>query len=559
MKIKPTILTLLILFILLVLPQTVFALDFEQYQNYVTGSRPEAVAIGDVNGDGKNDVVMTTSYNFDPENDYKLFVFLQNSDGVLNLPVKYPVSGNYSNRPTSTAVCDLNNDGKNDVVVGNKGSNIEVFIQNQSGGLNAGVIYNTSNSLSIKTGDFNNDGLMDVAGIGWGTNSIDILCQQSNGLLGTPVTYTVQHGGYDELEAGDVNNDGLTDLIVMSGQTYSIPNIGILYQQANGFSQPAYYIVGENINTHGVAVGDINSDQLNDVIVSYGGNQPSSFIGTFNQNTQGSLDPVVNYAAYDCPEAVETADVNSDGRMDVLVLNGGWNTLSLYLQDTNGGLMAYSRYEIPYASHYNPQGLAAGDFNSDGKVDVAIADYNNGLVILYNFTVVPVTGISLNKTADTLTVGETETLSAIITPSNATNQKINWASDNPAVATVDDSGKVTAIGPGTANITATTSDGSNLQATCVLTVKAAYVPVTGVILNKTIDYIRVKNTDQLIATIIPADATTKDVTWTSSNSAVATVSSTGLVTALKPGTTIITVKTNDGGFTATCEVFVKKR
>jgi len=280
MKIK---IAMLAVFILLVLPQTVIAVDFEQYINYETGSWPEAVAIGDVNGDGKNDVVMTTSSYFDPTNDYMLFVFLQNCDRGLNQPIKYPVNG----KPTSVAICDLNNDGKKDVVVGNN-NNIQLFTQNESGGLNSGVIYNTTNSLSIKTGDFNNDGLMDVAGIGWGSGSIDILCQQRDGLLGTPITYAVEHGGYDELEAGDVNNDGLTDLIVMSGQMYSIPNISILYQQANGFSQPTSYRVGVNVNTHGVAVGDINNDKLNDVIVSYGGNRPTSFIGTFNLDSRNA-------------------------------------------------------------------------------------------------------------------------------------------------------------------------------------------------------------------------------------------------------------------------------
>lgn len=153
--------------ILLVLPQTAYSSEgqiFKPYINYKTGSYPEAVAIGDVNGDGKNDVVMTTSTssNSDPVNDYKLFVFIQNSAGGLNPPIKYSVSG----VPTSVDICDLNNDGKKDVVVGNKGVNIEVFIQNQSGGLDSGVNYSTTNSQSIKTGDFNNDGLMDVAGIG---------------------------------------------------------------------------------------------------------------------------------------------------------------------------------------------------------------------------------------------------------------------------------------------------------------------------------------------------------------------------------------------------------
>jgi fibronectin type 3 domain-containing protein len=373
--------TMLTLLMLLVLPQTSYGSGeqlFQPYINYPTGSWPEAVAIGDVNGDGKNDVVMTTSSYADPLNDYKIFVFLQNSTGGLNSPIKYSVSGT----PESVGIADLNNDGKKDVVVGNDRKNIEVFIQNQSGGLNPGVAYATTNSTSIKTGDFNHDGLMDVAGIGWGSNSADVLLQKSDGLLGTPTTYSVQHAGYDELEAGDVNNDGLTDLIVMSGQGYTPPNISILYQQSNGFSLPSSSRVGVNQLTNGVAVGDINNDNLNDVIVSYGGNSPSSFIGTFNQNSQGTLNPVVNYAAYDCPGPVEVADVNSDGRMDIIALNGGWNALSLYLQDNNGNMMPYSLYQLPYASSYNPQGLAIGDINSDGYADVAIADYNNGLVIL---------------------------------------------------------------------------------------------------------------------------------------------------------------------------------
>jgi len=415
------------------------------------------VAIGDVNGDGKNDVVMTTSYAFDPANDYKLFVFLQNSAGQLDTPIKYPVSGD----PASVVI-------------------------------------------------------------------------------------------------GDLNNDGWTDLIVMSGQTYAIPNLGILYQQTGGFSQPASYRVGQSINTHGVAVGDINHDQLKDVIVIYGGNQPSSYVGTFNQNAQGTLDAVVSYAAYDCPEVVEVADINADGRTDVLVLNGGWNALSLYLQDTTGNLQAYSRYQIPYASHYNPQGLAVGDFNSDGKADVAIADYNHGLVILYNQNdaVVPVTGISLNMTEDILTVGETLELSAAITPAHASNQSLQWASSNPAVATVTGSGQVTALAPGISIITATTTDDSKLSATCAVTVEAADVAVEGVTINNPIDNMDVNSTYQLNATIMPTNTTNQAVTWTSSNSAIAAVTGTGLVEALNPGTATITVTTADGGFFATCTVTV---
>ncbi|WP_427846195.1 cell wall-binding repeat-containing protein [Desulfitobacterium metallireducens] len=215
----------------------------------------------------------------------------------------------------------------------------------------------------------------------------------------------------------------------MSGQLYADPNIGILYQQSNGFSSPAYSSVGSNILTHGVAIGDINNDKLNDIIVSHGGNQPTSFIGTFNQNSQGTLNPVVNYAAYDCPESVKVADVNSDGKMDVISLNGGWDALSLYLQDGNGGMMPYSRYSLPYASHYNPQGLAIGDINSDGAPDVAIADYNNGLVILYHSIPEALTVSSPATTG--FTVGLSPSLSGLV----ASDFTLKDSASNPVTIT----------------------------------------------------------------------------------------------------------------------------
>jgi len=358
---------------------------FEPYTAFPTGSWPEAVAIGDVNGDGRNDVVLTTSFYFDPANDYHIHVFLQNASGALNPPARYPTNSTYSSGPSSVDIGDVNNDGRADVVVGNSGSNIEVFLQNSYGSLDPGRSYLTVNSESIKIGDFNNDGLLDVAGIGWGTNQMDIFFQNESGILTGPVTNEVTHGGYDEIEAGDVNNDGLEDIIVMSGQSYSYPNIGVLFQGPGGtFSLPVYYDLPGSELTHGVAIGDLDSDSLEDIVVTYGGNSPSSKIGVFYQNNTGALDPAFSYTSYDCPEPVEVADVNGDGKQDVIVAHGGWTELGIYLQGPDKDLISEELYPIPYASHYNPQGLAVGDINGDGFNDVVIADYNNGLVVLYH-------------------------------------------------------------------------------------------------------------------------------------------------------------------------------
>jgi Big-like domain-containing protein/VCBS repeat protein/uncharacterized protein DUF3108/FG-GAP repeat protein len=362
-----------------------FTTDPGLFKNYValpTGSWPEAVAIGDVNGDGRNDVVMTTSFYFDAANDYKVFVFLQNVDGTLAPPVKYATSSTYTCRAATVAIGDVNHDGRNDVVIGDTGCGIEVFLQNGGGTLAPGVFHPSIDSHKIRIADLNNDGLLDVAGIGWGTNTASVWLQTANGALDLPVSYPVTHGGWEDLEVADVNNDGLTDIVVMSGQFYL--GIGVLTQRVGGgFNAPAYYDVA-NAFAGGVAIGDVNGDNANDVVVAHGGNRPSSKIGVFSQNASGTLDPIANYNSYDIPEAVEIADVTGDGRKDIIVLHGGWDAMGVYEQLPDGTLRKEELYGIPYASHYNPHGLAVGDINGDGQNDVVIADYNYGLVVLYH-------------------------------------------------------------------------------------------------------------------------------------------------------------------------------
>jgi len=168
---------------------------------------------------------------------------------------------------------------------------------------------------------------------------------------------------------------------------------------------------------------------------------------------------------------------------------------------------------------------------------------------------VAVTGVTLNKTMLALTVGGSDTLIANIAPSNATNTNVTWISSNASVATVSN-GTVTAAAVGTAAITVTTTDGGK-TATCTVTVTAvgASVPVTGVTLNKTTLALTVGGADTLVEDIAPSNATNTNVTWSSSNTSVATVNN-GTVTAATAGTATITVTTADGGKTATCAVTV---
>ncbi|PWW03310.1 Ig-like protein group 2, partial [Paenibacillus cellulosilyticus] len=177
---------------------------------------------------------------------------------------------------------------------------------------------------------------------------------------------------------------------------------------------------------------------------------------------------------------------------------------------------------------------------------------------LYTFgmdTAVPVTGVTLNTSALSLTTGgATSTLTATVAPSNATNKNVTWSSDNTGVATVAN-GVVTPVSAGTAHITVTTVDGSQ-TATATVTVTT---PVASVTLDHTsLNLETGGSTGTLIATLNPANATNKSVTWTSSNASVATVAN-GVVTPVGPGTATITVTTADGGKTAACTVTVVTR
>lgn len=162
-----------------------------------------------------------------------------------------------------------------------------------------------------------------------------------------------------------------------------------------------------------------------------------------------------------------------------------------------------------------------------------------------------VSGVSLNKASLTLYVGETESLAATVAPEDASDKTVVWSSGNSAVASVSN-GKVTANKPGSAVIKVVTNDLSK-EAACTVTVKRH---VESVELSQKEMRLYLGENRSLTATVLPSDASDKNVTWSSSNPNVATVSTAGNVVSKSIGTTVITVKTADGGHQASCHVTV---
>ncbi len=173
------------------------------------------------------------------------------------------------------------------------------------------------------------------------------------GTLDPAITYYAPHSGRDEVDAGDINNDGLTDFIVMSGQTF-VPSISTLIQASGGsFNSPIYYNLGLYELTKDVAIGDVNSDGLKDIVVTYGGNSPFSKIGIFYQNISGTINPAISYDSYDIPQSVVISDVDNDGRQDIIVAHSGWHALGVYRQGNNGIMFPEELYPLPY-TYFNP-------------------------------------------------------------------------------------------------------------------------------------------------------------------------------------------------------------
>jgi uncharacterized protein YjdB len=219
--------------------------------------------------------------------------------------------------------------------------------------------------------------------------------------------------------------------------------------------------------------------------------------------------------------------------------------------NTESGTATYS---FPAAMNVKTMTMYSWDQKESTASGKSINLTGSPVFVKVSATVVSVIGVRLNKTSTSLTTNQSETLTATVAPSNATNKNVTWASSNTTIATVSSSGSVTAKAAGSTTITVRTADGSK-TATCTVTVSAGTVSVTGVTLSKTALTLVPGKSETLTAMVLPTTATKKTVKWSSSNSGVATINN-GIITAVKDGTATITVTTDDSNKTSTCKVTV---
>ena len=197
-------------------------------------------------------------------------------------------------------------------------------------------------------------------------------------------------------------------------------------------------------------------------------------------------------------------------------------------------------------------GLVTAIAEGSSTITATAGEKSISCQVIVSKKVIAVTSIYLNKKELTLVEGEEETLVATIMPENATDKTVEWSSSSPDIARVNN-GQITAIKAGEATITAKVGEQS---ASCKVIVSNRVIAVESIELNKTSVDLVEGDSDILVATVKPDNATDTRVTWSSNNTAVAAVSATGVVTAKAAGSATITATTEDGGKTATCTVTV---
>ena len=263
--------------------------------------------------------------------------------------------------------------------------------------------------------------------------------------------------------------------------------------------------------------------------------------GVYFCNPERPNSPVAG-VAFDAA-TMRTLTVAADG---TLGLNSAPQNLTKLKMKIDGKTGTY--YCLPANSSYLK---VAADVPAELKL-MKRADYETYKA---EHSTVKVTGITLNETKAELKIGESLQLTATVAPDNAADKEVVWSTSDASVAKVSETGLVEAVALGTAVITATAHDGSEVTAQCAITVSP--VLLTSITLNKTKAELKIGESLQLTATVAPDNATDKEVVWTTSDASVAKVSETGLVEAVASGTAVITATAHDGSkVTAQCAITV---
>jgi hypothetical protein len=391
-----------------------------------------AVAVGDLNGDGKLDVVVA-NYCSDSGcqvGEGSAGVLLGNGDGTFQAVKTYDSGGVYAR---AVAIADLNGDHKPDLIVANEASNtVGVLLGNGDGTFQSAVTYGSGGMFpfSVAVADVSGDDVPDILV----TNAcndpncdgtVGVLLGNGNGTFQPVVTHSSGAINAFSVTIADLNHDGKPDLVVANECGFPCDTNGavaVLLGNGDGTFRAAVIYNSGFETANSVTVADVNGDGNPDVVVSNESNPGT--VGVLLGNGDGTFRPAITYdSGGSRPFWVAVADVNGDGKLDLLVANsefaGGDGDVGVLLGNGDGTFQPVVNY---LSGGYVSLGLAVGDANGDGRPDLLVANmcgssggYNcGGPINLIKGSV----GVLLNN------VGAPPTTTSLVSSVNPAD--INW-------------------------------------------------------------------------------------------------------------------------------------
>ena len=371
-----------------------------------SGYNPYSVAIADLNGDGKLDLVVANEQQSKSDSQGSISVMLGKGNGTFHAAVNYSSGGESA---YSISIADVNGDGKLDLIVANgcfgsdcSTGSVGVLLGNGNGTFKKVVTYRSGAAsvfgAHVAVGDLNGDGKLDLAvantgpgcGNGCPEGLIGILLGNGDGTFRKAKTYRT--GGFDAIgwvAIADVNGDKKPDLVVANycATECSYPpvegSVGVLLGKGNGtFAAVKTYLSGGD-GAVSVAVADLNKDGRPDILVANcgpeacGPGSPGGNVGVLIGNGNGTFKAAVNYPAANSPFNVVAADMNGDGKLDIVVSN--WGTPNAGSNDGAVTVLLGKGTGTFQAAQTFPSGgaeapsVAVADVNKDGRPDIVLA------------------------------------------------------------------------------------------------------------------------------------------------------------------------------------------
>ena len=418
----------------LALPATAWAAahyDFGRASNFRTGSTPEGVAIGDIDGDGQDDVVLVTGRMADPENDNHVWIYRKQGGGPLALAGRFAWPSDSHIRYATVALHDLDGDGTDEILLGTP-AGLSVYVEDGAGGFLHQSYPQAGGCISLAVLDANGDGADDVYCMSLDVDGRVFLGNSFAAFPNSRVVATGELRAFNDSAAADMDGDGDVDLVVLA-----YPGFAVLHNDGQGgfSSYTSYSGLYAHWEFSSLAVGDFNGDGRNDVAASVSANQPESKVGVYLQSGSGRLGPPQAVQTLDLARDMVARDLDGDGDDD-LVVNHGFNGLGQYVSASG----IFGSEQLTPGLNVSNAGdtLALGDVDGDGCPDAAAASYS-GLAVYAGKCIadgeLPQFAFELPVELATATTGVRSRWSGT-TGSAARRSRWNSAADRTAVAAI---------------------------------------------------------------------------------------------------------------------------